>query len=387
MTDSKDYSKIFQERLISTRNLRKMTQEELGLKSNMASSHIAHFESGSRKPSFDSICKLADGLSVSVDYLIGRSNKPESFYLAFKFEDYTDTLDKNDIDLLEYQIKEILKKKDDLIKLRIVKKPLDYSDILNIIKKINQLSTEDYLESLHNLKIHILNAGINPEIAIKNSSLYDSIYFLMSILNMLIFDLYHNPQDITLTNGIIKLFLESGSMTEFKTKFISIMKKADNEQDKVLVIETDREREKEREKETFLIQARYRAQQVFIRRRSATSLVCSYGVARIYSTVTLTVSHSHEPTGSEIVTLTTYHTHWSSSSAQKWGWDIITWGSSSMSSITCPALAPSREREREGAVALRVVWPRARRDSVAWVSYRRRNRPMLQIKRRYSAAS
>ena len=236
MTNFKDYSKTFQERLISIRNLRKMTQEELGLKTNMASSHIAHFESGSRKPSFDSICKLADGLSVSVDYLIGRSNKPESFYLAFKFEDYTDTLDKNDIDLLEYQIKEILKKKDDLIKLRIVKKPLDYSDILNIIKKINQLSTEDYLESLHNLKIHILNAGINPEIAIKNSSLYDSIYFLMSILNMLIFDLYHNPQDIILTNGILKLFLESDSVAELKTKFISIMKKADNEQDKVLVI-------------------------------------------------------------------------------------------------------------------------------------------------------
>ena len=122
MTDSKDYSKTFQERLTYTRNLRKMTQQELGLKSNMNSSHIAHFESGSRKPSFDSICKLADGLSVSVDYLIGRTNKPESFYTTFRLEDY------------------------------------------------------------------------------------------------------------------IKSFLESNSLTELKTKFISIMKKANNEQDKVLVI-------------------------------------------------------------------------------------------------------------------------------------------------------
>lgn len=236
MTDSKDYSKIFQERLISTRNLRKMTQEELGKKIGMNPTQISRMEIGKSNPDFNNLCKLANGLSVSVDYLIGRSNKPESFYLAFKFEDYTDTLDKNDIDLLEYQIKEILKKKDDLIKLRIVKKPLEYSDILNIIKKINQLSTEDYLEHLYDLKIHILDAGINPEIAFKNTSLYDTISFLMSILNMIIFDLYHKPQDITLTNYIIKLFLESSSLIEFKTKFISIMKKADSEQDKVLVI-------------------------------------------------------------------------------------------------------------------------------------------------------
>ena len=45
MTDSKDYSKIFQERLISTRNLRKMTQEELGKKIGMNPTQISRMES------------------------------------------------------------------------------------------------------------------------------------------------------------------------------------------------------------------------------------------------------------------------------------------------------------------------------------------------------
>ena len=236
MCDSKDYSKTFQERLIFTRNLRKMTQKELGLKSGMNTTQIAHFESGSRVPSFDSICKLADGLSVSVDYLIGRSNKPESFYLAFRFEDYIDILDKNDIDLLEYQIKEMIKKKDDLVKLRIVKKPLEYSDILEIVNRPYLSDVKGYLESLRVLKTHILDTGLYPEISIRDIGLYENISFLITIFNMMIYEISLKTENTSVCNRIIKLFLESNSVTEFKTKFISIMKKPNNEQDKVLVI-------------------------------------------------------------------------------------------------------------------------------------------------------
>ena len=223
MTDSKDYSKIFQERLISTRNLRKMTQKELSLKSSMNTTQIAYFESGSRVPSFDSICKLADGLSVSIDYLIGRSNKPESFYLAFRFEDYIDILDKNDIDLLEYQIKEILKKKDNLVKLRIVRKPLEYNDIINILKN------DDYKLHIQDLKIHILMESI--EGFNKQDKIYVFTNLLIFLLNTLQFS-----DELTNINYVKNLFLSCDSFEQLDKKFNKALNKQNKDQNKVLVI-------------------------------------------------------------------------------------------------------------------------------------------------------
>ncbi len=42
----------------------------------MPSSSIAHFETGSRKPSFDTLRRLANALDVTTDYLLGRSDNP-----------------------------------------------------------------------------------------------------------------------------------------------------------------------------------------------------------------------------------------------------------------------------------------------------------------------
>lgn len=42
----------------------------------MPPSSIAHFESGSRKPSFDTLRRLANALEVTTDYLLGRVDEP-----------------------------------------------------------------------------------------------------------------------------------------------------------------------------------------------------------------------------------------------------------------------------------------------------------------------
>jgi transcriptional regulator with XRE-family HTH domain len=42
----------------------------------MQPSSIAHFETGSRKPSFDTLKKLANALEVTTDYLLGRVDDP-----------------------------------------------------------------------------------------------------------------------------------------------------------------------------------------------------------------------------------------------------------------------------------------------------------------------
>jgi len=67
---------VFPERLKSARDMRKLTQAELGTKANLPSTSIAHFEAGSRKPSFFNLRKLAETLEVTTDYLLGRVSEP-----------------------------------------------------------------------------------------------------------------------------------------------------------------------------------------------------------------------------------------------------------------------------------------------------------------------
>jgi len=70
-------SEIFKERLRTAREqLRKWSQSELAKKAGLPPSSIAHFETGARKPSFDTLRKLANALEVTTDYLLGRVEMP-----------------------------------------------------------------------------------------------------------------------------------------------------------------------------------------------------------------------------------------------------------------------------------------------------------------------
>lgn len=68
---------IFKDRLRAARDLRKLNQGELAAKAGMPPSSIAHFEAGSRKPSFDNLRRLATALMVTTDYLLGRVESPD----------------------------------------------------------------------------------------------------------------------------------------------------------------------------------------------------------------------------------------------------------------------------------------------------------------------
>ena len=69
-------SEIFPERLRAARDLRAWSQGELADRAKLPPSSIAHFETGSRKPSFDTLRRLAIALDVSTDYLLGRIEDP-----------------------------------------------------------------------------------------------------------------------------------------------------------------------------------------------------------------------------------------------------------------------------------------------------------------------
>jgi transcriptional regulator with XRE-family HTH domain len=58
--------------LKALRDVRKLTQAELGIRAGMGAASISHFETGQRTPSLDSLVKLADALGISVDTLLGR---------------------------------------------------------------------------------------------------------------------------------------------------------------------------------------------------------------------------------------------------------------------------------------------------------------------------
>lgn len=56
--------------------MRKLSQSEMAQLTGLQPSAISHFETGTRKPSFDNLRRLSDALEVTTDYLLGRTDNP-----------------------------------------------------------------------------------------------------------------------------------------------------------------------------------------------------------------------------------------------------------------------------------------------------------------------
>jgi transcriptional regulator with XRE-family HTH domain len=76
MPPSSKQAERFAERLRAARELRKMSQDEVARRAGLQASAVSHFETGTRKPSFDNLRRLADALEVTTDYLFGRVDDP-----------------------------------------------------------------------------------------------------------------------------------------------------------------------------------------------------------------------------------------------------------------------------------------------------------------------
>lgn len=72
-----DLRKEFGNRLRFAREMRGLSQAQLGKRADMDPSQIAHFEAGSRLPGAENLAGLAKALLVSADYLLGLSTKIE----------------------------------------------------------------------------------------------------------------------------------------------------------------------------------------------------------------------------------------------------------------------------------------------------------------------
>ncbi len=99
MTESTRPTDIFPVRLRSAREKRDLRQGELAKRAGLQPSAVSHFETGSRKPSFDNLRRLADALKVSTDYLLGRVSEEKALAGADRFARDLDRLTSEDRDM------------------------------------------------------------------------------------------------------------------------------------------------------------------------------------------------------------------------------------------------------------------------------------------------
>ncbi|MCW8916514.1 MAG: helix-turn-helix domain-containing protein [Magnetovibrio sp.] len=92
MTMSTPSSEIFAQRLKEARELRGLSQTELAKRSNLQPSAISHFETKTRRPSFENLRKLADALDVTTDYLLGRVDDAQALGAADKLHRHINEL-------------------------------------------------------------------------------------------------------------------------------------------------------------------------------------------------------------------------------------------------------------------------------------------------------
>ena len=66
---------IFKDRIRALRQERGETQVQVAEAIGVAESHYQRFERGANLPNLENVCKLADHFGVTIDYLVGRSDK------------------------------------------------------------------------------------------------------------------------------------------------------------------------------------------------------------------------------------------------------------------------------------------------------------------------
>lgn len=71
----------FGSHLKALRQAKGITQKQLGIEIDTSERGIQNYETGVRKPTYDILIALADYFDVSLDFLTGRNNNPNSHKL------------------------------------------------------------------------------------------------------------------------------------------------------------------------------------------------------------------------------------------------------------------------------------------------------------------
>ncbi len=101
MKKSTPSADVFSKRLRTAREKRGLSQGELAKRAGLQASAISHFETGTRKPSFDNLRRLADALEVTTDFLLGRVTDANALAGADKLHRHLDRLTSDDREIAE----------------------------------------------------------------------------------------------------------------------------------------------------------------------------------------------------------------------------------------------------------------------------------------------
>jgi transcriptional regulator with XRE-family HTH domain len=88
------------DRIALLREKNAFTQEELSSKLGISRAALSHYETSRREPDYNTINKIASFFNVSIDYLLGRTDKSDSV-LDQDVRDFVDNLELSDDKILE----------------------------------------------------------------------------------------------------------------------------------------------------------------------------------------------------------------------------------------------------------------------------------------------
>lgn len=85
---------MFGQNLAKLRKEKKLSQYKLAELMNFSRGQIANYEQGSREPDFETLERFADFFDVSIDYLLGRVDNPQTYMDKLQEENsHFDTID------------------------------------------------------------------------------------------------------------------------------------------------------------------------------------------------------------------------------------------------------------------------------------------------------
>ena len=99
----------FAERLKEIRKSKNLKQSDLARKTGLKVAAISFFETAKRRPSLGNLIKLADALSVSVDFILGREVARASKAADELLRDFEQLSVKNQ-EMIQEMVKLVLKK-------------------------------------------------------------------------------------------------------------------------------------------------------------------------------------------------------------------------------------------------------------------------------------
>jgi len=86
-------------RIAALREKHGMTQDELAKKLGISRAALSHYETDRRQPDYDTLRDIANFFNVSLDFLLGRTNDPQTI-LDREVRNFVDSLELSDDTIL-----------------------------------------------------------------------------------------------------------------------------------------------------------------------------------------------------------------------------------------------------------------------------------------------